>query len=121
MLVVTEYSIEVAVVQRSPESGIFSLAGIGPATKAGALAGDSAAEIALAADGRHAYVGVRGSNRISVLAVDADGAPSARWPTSPAAVTGRGIIWSGTAGCMWPRTLRGCGDVSAGPGERAPR
>ena len=73
VLVVTEYSIEVAVVQRSRESGIFSLAGVVPATSAGALPGDSAAEIALAADGRHAYVGVRGSNRISVLDVDSDG------------------------------------------------
>ncbi|MCB5292186.1 6-phosphogluconolactonase [Arthrobacter sp. SO3] len=73
VLVVTEYSVEVAVVRCSPGSGIFGLAGIGPATRAGAFAGDSAAEIALAADGRHAYVGVRGSNRISVLELDADG------------------------------------------------
>ena len=73
VLVVTEYSIEVAVVQRSPGSGTFSLAGMVPATAAGALPGDSAAEIALAADGRHAYVGVRGSNRIGVLEVDAGG------------------------------------------------
>ena len=73
VLVVTEYSIEVAVVQRSRESGIFSLAGVVPATSAGALPGDAAAEIALSADGRHAYVGVRGSNRISVLEVDQDG------------------------------------------------
>ena len=73
VLVVTEYSIEVAVVQRSRESGVFSLAGVVPATSAGALPGDSAAEIALAADGRHAYVGIRGSNRISVLEVDPDG------------------------------------------------
>jgi 6-phosphogluconolactonase (cycloisomerase 2 family) len=72
VLVVTEYSIEVAVVQRSRESGIFSLAGMVPATRAGALAGDSAAEIALSPDGRHAYVGVRGSNRIGVLDVDGD-------------------------------------------------
>jgi 6-phosphogluconolactonase (cycloisomerase 2 family) len=73
VLVVTEYSIEVAVVQRSPEPGTFRLAGMVPATTAGALPGDSAAEIALAADGRHAYVGVRGSNRIGVLEVDAGG------------------------------------------------
>ena len=73
VLVVTEYSIEVAMVQRSRESGIFGLAGIVPATSAGALPGDSAAEIALAADGRHAYVGIRGSNRISVLEVAPDG------------------------------------------------
>jgi 6-phosphogluconolactonase (cycloisomerase 2 family) len=73
VLVVTEYSIEVAVVQRSRESGIFSLTGVVPATSAGPLPGDSAAEIALAADGRHAYVGIRGSNRVSVLEVDSDG------------------------------------------------
>lgn len=74
VLVVTEYSVEVAVVQCSRESGNFSLSGLVPATSSGALAGDSAAEIALSADGRHAYVGVRGSNRISVLEVDPDGA-----------------------------------------------
>ena len=73
VLVVTEYSVEVAVVQRSAGSGAFSLADVVPATAAGARPGDSAAEIALAADGRHAYVGVRGSNRIGVLAVDAGG------------------------------------------------
>ena len=73
VLVVTEYSVEVAVVQRSPESGIFTLAGMVPATAAGAVPGDSAAEIALAAGGRYAYVGVRGSNRIGVLAVGAGG------------------------------------------------
>lgn len=73
VFVVTEYSIEVAVVQRSEETGTYRLAGVGPATTAGALAGDSAAEIALSADGKYAYVGVRGSNRIGVLAVDADG------------------------------------------------
>ena len=73
VLVVTEYSIEVAVVQRSQESGTFSLAGMVQATAAGALPGDAAAEIALGADGRHAYVGVRGSNRIGVLELDAVG------------------------------------------------
>lgn len=73
VMVVTEYSVEVAVVQRLAGSGTFSLAGMVPATAAGALPGDSAAEIALAADGRHAYVGVRGSNRIGVLEVDAGG------------------------------------------------
>lgn len=73
VLVVTEYSIEVAVVRRTPGSGTFSLAVVVPATAAGALPGDAAAEIALAADGRHAYIGVRGSNRIGVLEVDAGG------------------------------------------------
>ena len=73
VLVVTEYSIEVAVAELSPASGDFRLGFIGPATAGGALPGDSAAEIALAADGRHAYVGVRGSNRIGVLEVEAGG------------------------------------------------
>ncbi|MCU1530825.1 MAG: ATP/GTP-binding protein [Arthrobacter sp.] len=74
VFVVTEYSIEVAVVQPSAAAGTFRLASVGPATKGGALPGDSAAEIALGAGGRHAYVGVRGTNRISVLEVAAEGA-----------------------------------------------
>jgi 6-phosphogluconolactonase (cycloisomerase 2 family) len=84
VFVVTEYSVEVAVVQQSTATGIFSLASAGPATHAGALPGDSAAEIALAAHGKHAYVGVRGSNRISVLQVEADGSslqPLADFPS----------------------------------------
>ncbi|MDQ0823084.1 6-phosphogluconolactonase [Arthrobacter sp. V4I6] len=84
VFVVTEYSVEVAVVQRSAATGIFRLVGIGPATQTGALPGDSAAEIALTADGRHAYVGVRGSNRMSVLQVEADGSslqPLADFPS----------------------------------------
>lgn len=74
VFVVTEYSIEVAVAGKSPVSGDFSLSFTGPATVGGALPGDSAAEIALAADGRHAYVGVRGSNRVGVLKVETGGA-----------------------------------------------
>ncbi|MDF9750137.1 beta-propeller fold lactonase family protein [Arthrobacter sp. ES3-54] len=74
VFVVTEYSIEVAVAVLSPDSGDFRLGFVGPATAGGALPGDSAAEIALAAGGRHAYVGVRGSNRLSVLEVEAGGA-----------------------------------------------
>ncbi|CAH0263711.1 MULTISPECIES: lactonase family protein [unclassified Arthrobacter] len=74
VFVVTEYSIDVAVAGLSPESGAFRLGFVGSATAGGALPGDSAAEIALAADGRHAYVGVRGSNRVSVLEVGAGGA-----------------------------------------------
>jgi 6-phosphogluconolactonase len=84
VFVVTEYSVEVAVVQRSDATGSFRLASVGPATQAGARPGDSAAEIALAADGRHAYVGVRGSNRMSVLRVGADGTslqPRADFPS----------------------------------------
>ena len=73
VFVVTEYSVDVAVVQPSAATGIFSLSSVGPATQTGALPGDAGAEIALAADGRHAYVGVRGSNRMSVLQVGPDG------------------------------------------------
>ncbi|WP_396125332.1 lactonase family protein [Arthrobacter sp. CJ23] len=72
VFVVTEYSIEVATVRPSPD-GTFELAAIGPATAEGAFDGDSAAEIGLSPDGRHAYVGVRGSNRICVLRVTEDG------------------------------------------------
>ncbi|SDL44331.1 beta-propeller fold lactonase family protein [Arthrobacter sp. ok362] len=74
VFVVAEYSIEVAVAELSPGAGDFRLGFVGPATAGGALPGDSAAEIALAAGGRHAYVGVRGSNRVSVLEVEAGGA-----------------------------------------------
>ena len=74
VFVVTEYSIEVAVAGLSPDSGDFRLGFVGPATAGGAQPDDSAAEIALAADGRYAYVGVRGSNRICVLEVEAGGA-----------------------------------------------
>ena len=74
VFVATEYSIEVAVAGLSPDSGDFRLGFVGPATAGGALPGDSAAEIALAAGGGHAYVGVRGSNRVGVLEVEAGGA-----------------------------------------------
>lgn len=71
VFVVSEYSVEVFVVR--PEAGTFELVFRGPATAVGALEGDSAAEICLGADGRFAYAGVRGSNRISVLEVGSDG------------------------------------------------
>ena len=69
VFVVSEYSIEVFAARAASASGKFELVGQGPATFDGAKDGDSAAEIALSADGRFAYVGTRGSNRISVLAV----------------------------------------------------
>lgn len=72
ILVVTEYSIEVAVVRASPD-GTFELAALVSSSAAGAFDGDSAAEIGLSPDGRHAYVGIRGSNRICVLRVTEDG------------------------------------------------
>ncbi|MFE4541710.1 lactonase family protein [Arthrobacter sp. NPDC056727] len=75
VLVVSEYSIEVFAARAASASGKYELVGRGPATSEGAKDGDSAAEIALSADGRFAYVGTRGSNRISVLEVisSADG------------------------------------------------
>lgn len=73
VFVVTEYSVEVAVAMESPGSADFRLGHVGPATAGGALPGDAAAEIALAGDGRHAYIGVRGSNRIGVLQVEDGG------------------------------------------------
>jgi 6-phosphogluconolactonase len=71
VFVVSEYSIEVFVVR--PEAGTFELVFRGPATSGGSLPDDSAAEICLGQDGRHVYVGVRGSNLVSVLVVAAHG------------------------------------------------
>ncbi|MEZ2391694.1 lactonase family protein [bacterium RCC_150] len=78
VFVVTEYSIEVAVLVRGADNRFaggnnFALASHGPATLGGALPGDAAAEITLSPDARFTYVGVRGSNRISVLAVEDGG------------------------------------------------
>jgi 6-phosphogluconolactonase len=72
VFVVTEYSIEIAVLQ-ADQAGRFCLLGMGPATHGGAREGDSAAEIALSPDARFVYTGIRGSNRISTLKVEADG------------------------------------------------
>jgi 6-phosphogluconolactonase (cycloisomerase 2 family) len=72
VFVVTEYSIEVAVLLPGAD-GRFALSSRGPATAGGAADGDAAAEIALSPDSRFAYSGIRGSNRISVLAVEGSG------------------------------------------------
>ena len=71
VFVVSEYSIEVFVV--SPEAGTFELISRGPATSGGSVPDDAAAEICLSQDGNHAYVGIRGSNLISVLHASPDG------------------------------------------------
>jgi 6-phosphogluconolactonase (cycloisomerase 2 family) len=71
VFVVSEYSIEVFVVRA--EAGTFELVSRGPATSGGSIQNDSAAEICLSQDGNHAYIGVRGSNLISVLQVTPDG------------------------------------------------
>src|SRR5919112_1984339 len=71
VFVLSEYSVEVFVVR--PEAGTFELVFRGPATSGGSLPDDSAAEITLGEGGRHVYVGVRGSNLVSVLEVGAAG------------------------------------------------
>jgi len=68
----TEYSIEVATVRAEPQ-GVYELTAVVPASVNKAFDGDSAAEIAMSTDGRFVYVGVRGSNRICVLKVGAQG------------------------------------------------
>ncbi|GAA4050513.1 lactonase family protein [Arthrobacter methylotrophus] len=72
VFVVTEYSIEVAVLLPGAD-GRFVLHRRGPATAGGAADGDAAAEIALSPDHRFVYAGIRGSNRVSVLAVEGSG------------------------------------------------
>ena len=69
----TEYSVEVAALRMEPD-GTYELTTMVPASAAGAKEGDAGAEIALSPDGRFAYVGVRGSNRICVLKVSHGGA-----------------------------------------------
>jgi 6-phosphogluconolactonase len=69
----TEYSVEVAALRMEPD-GTYELTTMVPASVTGAKEGDAGAEIALSPDGRFAYVGVRGSNRICVLKVSHGGA-----------------------------------------------
>lgn len=64
----TEYSVEVAAIRAEPQ-GVYELTAIVPASVNKAFDGDAAAEISLSPDGRFAYVGVRGSNRICILKV----------------------------------------------------
>lgn len=71
----TEYSIEVVVLEE--DAGRFAVAGRSAATSAPARDGDAAAEICLSDDGRFAYVGVRGTNRIGTLRIEDDGSARA--------------------------------------------
>ena len=68
----TEYSLEVAAVRSEPQ-GVFELTAMVPVSVNKPFDGDAAAEIALSPDGRFAYVGVRGSNRMCILKVSAEG------------------------------------------------
>lgn len=78
VLVITEYSCQVAVLSRSQETqdghgkGSWQLDIIGPATAEPVRQGDSGAEITVNAAGDRAYAGIRGSNRISVLKLEED-------------------------------------------------
>lgn len=68
----TEYSLEVAAIRSEPQ-GVFELTAMVPVSVNKPFDGDAAAEIALSPDGRFAYVGVRGSNRMCILKVSAEG------------------------------------------------
>ncbi|NEM90346.1 beta-propeller fold lactonase family protein [Galbitalea soli] len=67
--VLGELSLQILVITRGPEGFVVSA----PVPIPGATEGDHAAALALSADGRHAYTGLRGSNRIAVLRVEEDG------------------------------------------------
>lgn len=68
LLVLGELSLEVLVIEwDGTELGIVSATAL-----PGAKAGDHAAEVSLSTDERFAYVGLRGSNLISVLSVEPD-------------------------------------------------
>jgi 6-phosphogluconolactonase len=86
--VLGELSHEIFVLERDGDG--FAI--LGSVALPGAEEGDHAAAIALSSDGRHAYVGLRGSDRIAVVAVSEDGAD----------LTPVGSVWSGGG---WPRHL----------------
>jgi 6-phosphogluconolactonase len=68
------------------------LAIAGSVSLPGAEAGDHASALALSSDGRFVYAGLRGSDKVAVLAVSDDGA----------VLTPVGSVWSGGG---WPRHL----------------
>ena len=69
----TEYTCEIAVLE--PAGPWLELRDMFPASAGGVQPGDAAAEICLDPAERHLYVGVRGSDRICTLALDADALP----------------------------------------------
>jgi len=70
----TEYSAEV--IMLAPAGQWLELRGSFPVSAGGVRPGDSVAEICLDPAEQHLYVGVRGSDVICKLALDADGVPS---------------------------------------------
>jgi 6-phosphogluconolactonase len=91
--VLGELSSEIFVLRR--DDADFSI--VGRAALPGAEVGDHAAALALSSDGRFAYVGLRGSNLIAILAVSADGGT-----LTP--------VGSVSCGGVWPRHLVVDGD-----------
>jgi 6-phosphogluconolactonase len=90
--VLGELSCEIVVLR--PEGGSYGV--IATVALPGAEAGDHAAAIAVNAAGTHAYVGLRGSNRLAIVSVDVEGTLS---PVDSIACGGN-----------WPRHLAVVGD-----------
>ncbi|RFA23679.1 hypothetical protein B7R25_00115 [Subtercola boreus] len=76
VLIVTEYSVEVVVLEPQAEPGArsagarFAVSSVGPATQRGARPGDAGAEITLTPGTGLVHVTVRGSNLVSTLRMD---------------------------------------------------
>ena len=102
VFVVTEYSAEVAVAVLSPGTGDFRLGFVGPATAGGALPGDSAAEIALAAGGGTPTWASAARTGSACWRWRPEARRCARWPMYPAAATGPGTTWCATGCCTSP-------------------
>ena len=100
LLVLGELSLEVLVLRWN--DGELSI--VGGAPLAGAEPGDHASALSLGPGGRFAYAGLRGSNRISILAVDGE------------TVTAAGFV---DAGGDWPRHHVVDGDVMHVAHERS--
>lgn len=71
----TEHSLEIGVLVPSTAGTGLELLGMFPVSATGVQADDAAAEICLDSAERHLYVGVRGSNRICKLGLNAEGIP----------------------------------------------
>jgi 6-phosphogluconolactonase (cycloisomerase 2 family) len=84
--VLAELGNEIFVLRREQEAGAGARGGFtvsAPTALPGAEPGDHSAAIAVSADGRFAYVGLRGSDRVAVLAVSPDGASMAPLASIP--------------------------------------
>jgi len=86
LFVVTELSTELFAL--APDSGGDWRIVAGVPLSPHALGGDAAAELAFSRDGRHVYVGLRGSNTIAVVEVRGSGAE-----LRPTALVDAGVDW----------------------------